>query len=163
MVLGTLACLLFIFRVPAREEAKSTATDTPSSVLSLPTASVSTATPGPPAPHKVIFAAEEPIKGFSNCNSFGFRGLLTTSNGNRLQGVQIVVWEDQIGLLALNNTDAEGNYLIEIDDSPAQHTLWVQIYENDLPVSRPVFIETQIDCQNGFQVYQIDWRRINDQ
>ena len=33
--------------------------------------------------------------------------------------------------------------------------------ENDLPVSQPVVVETQIDCQNGFQVYQIDWHKID--
>jgi len=71
-----------------------------------------------------------------------------------------VVWEKQAGLLALGTTDTEGNYLIEIEGDPAQRKLWVQIYENDLPVSQPVFVETHIDCQTGFQFYQIDWHKI---
>ncbi len=164
IVLGTLACLLFALQLPAESEIISTAAATathPS--VSLPTASVPTTTPGPPVAQKVVFAAQEPIKGFSDCDVFGFKGIVMAGNGDRLQGVQIVVWDDQAGLLALTITNAEGNYLIEIEDELAQRRLWVQVYQDDLPVSRPAFVETQLDCQNGFQVYQIDWRMIGDQ
>ena len=97
-----------------------------------------------------------------SCERYGFWGKVLASNGIQLQGVQIVVWEGQAGLLALSTTDAEGNYLIEIEAEPAQRKLWVQVFENDLPVSQPVVVETQIDCQNGFQVYQIDWRKVDE-
>jgi len=163
LVLGTLACLLLTLRTPpaaAPATRRPVATAT-SLLFDLPTAAPPTATPGPPLPQKISFKAKEPIKGFSDCQKFGFKGSVTGGNGKRLQGVQIVVWDDQNGLLALKNSDAEGNYLITLADEPARHRLWVQVYENDLPVSRPVFVETNIDCQNGFQIYQIDWQKLD--
>ena len=105
--------------------------------------------------------AEEPIKGFSDCNKYGFWGRVSAGNGSRLQGVQIVVWESQAGLLALSNTDVEGNYLIEIEGEPVQRKLWAQVFESDLPLSEPILVETQSDCQNGFQMFQLDWRKID--
>ena len=118
--------------------------------------------PCPPPPQEVIFAAKDPMQGFSNCTHYGFKGVVTAGNGKRLQGVQIVVWEDKAGLLALSNTDATGNYLIDIEAKSAQRKLWIQVFEDDLPVSQPVFVETQIDCQTGFQFYQIDWQQVSN-
>jgi hypothetical protein len=160
VVMAVLGYLLLTLKVPAGGNGTPTATATSSLRLNLPTAPPPTATPGPPPPQSVSFAAEEPIKGFSNCEAYGFKGVVTTGDGDRLPDVQIVVWEDQAGLLALNSTDMNGSYLIEVEDKPAQRKLWVQVYENDLPVSKPVLVETQIDCRNGFQFYQINWREV---
>ena len=162
IVLGTVICVLFLRLRSAERGAQPKAAASEQS-LSLPTASVPTATPGPPAPRKIVYTAEEPITGFSNCNAFGFHGMVVDGNGAGLQSVQIVIWEAQAGLLALTNTDADGHYSIEIQDPPAPRRLWVQVYEDDVPVSRPVFVETQIDCENGYQVYQIDWQRVSDE
>jgi hypothetical protein len=71
-----------------------------------------------------------------------------------------VVWEDRVGLLGLDNTDAEGYYVIEAAAEPGLHKMWVQVYENDVPVSQAVVVETQIDCQIGFQVYEVNWRSV---
>jgi len=160
VILGGVVCVQLTLR-PSRQRAPTpTATaDQPATTSS--TTSPPTLTPGPPTPKKIAFTAEEPIKGFSDCGKYGFWGKVLASNGTQLQGVQIVVWEGQAGLLALSNTDTEGSYLIEIEAEPAQRKLWLQVFEDDLPVSQPVFVETQIDCQNGFQIYQIDWRKID--
>ena len=158
VILGSVICVQFTFWLPRQQKPLPTDNAT-SSALDLPTAPPPTATPGPPIPEEIVFMAEEPIRGFSDCNKFGFWGRVSTSNESRLQGVQIVLWESQAGLLALSNTDTDGGYLIEIEGEPAQRKLWVQVFEGDLPVSEPVFVETQSDCQNGFQVFQLDWRQ----
>jgi hypothetical protein len=163
IVMATLAYLFFTLGLSdTRDVAPTIAATTPTgSRLSLPTASNPTVTSGLPVPKKIDFVAQEPIKGFSNCQEFGVMGTVTTGNGKRLQGVQIVVWEDKAGLLGLDSSDAEGRYGIAITAAtPTLHKLWVQVYENDLPVSEAVLVETQIDCQIGFQVYEIDWLRV---
>ena len=132
------------------------------SALSLPTAAPPPITPGPPAPQQVKFAPAEPAKGFPNCDSYGFKGVVSDRNGKRLQGVQIVAWEDKVGLLNLTNTDAGGSYLIEIEAEPGLRKVWVQVFENDIPVSEAVAVETQINCQTGFQIYQVNWQEISD-
>ena len=136
VVLGSVVCLQFTVWLPRQREPTPT-TIPPSTPLP------ATATPGPPAPKKVVFMAEEPIKGFSDCDKYGFWGKALTRNGTRLQGVQVVVWEGQTGLVALDTTDAEGSYLIEIEDEPAQRKLWLQVFENDVPVSQHHF------CRNS--------------
>ena len=163
IVMAILAYLFFTLPLPdTKDGAPAVVATTPnSSELSLPTASNPTVTTGLPVPKKIEFVAQEPIKGFSNCEEFGVRGTVTTGNGASLQGVQIVVWEDKVGLLGLANSDAEGRYAIDIRAAtPTLHKLWVQVYENDLPVSEAVLVETQINCQIGFQVFEIDWQRV---
>ena len=155
VVMVLLAYLLLTLSMPT---ANVTPTHRP--VLSLPTAAPPTTTPGPLLPVKVIFAVEEPIKGFSDCDLYGFSGIVRAGNGDRLAGIQVVVWEDQAGLLALDTTDASGAYLIEIQDKPAQPRLWVQLYRADIPVSAPLPVRTHLDCHNGFQVYQINWQEL---
>jgi hypothetical protein len=132
------------------------------SAFTLPTAAPPPITPGPPAPQKVKFAPAEPIKGFPNCDSYGFKGVVSDRNGKRLQGVQIVAWEDKVGLLNLTNTDTGGSYLIEVEAEPGLHKVWVQVFENDIPVSEAVAVETQINCETGFQIYQVNWQEISD-
>ncbi len=161
VILGGAACWLFLRQVFAEPRVTSTATAT-HSTLSLPTASAPMLTSGPPSPQEIIFVAEEPLKGFSDCDAFGINGVVKKSNSDPLPGVQIVVWEKQAGLLALNDTDAAGNYQIKIKEPPIQRKLWVQVYKDDVPVSQPVVVETQIDCRNGFQIYQIDWQRVSE-
>jgi hypothetical protein len=156
--MAILAYLFFTLRLSTRTENLAVTVTPKDPVLTLPTASGPTITPGPLPPQEIKFVPVEPIKGFSSCSSYGVKGTTTNRNGDPLQGVQIVVWEDQAGLLALRLTDPGGAYLIEMIAEPAPRRLWVQIYENDLSVSEPVFVETQIDCQHGFQIYQIDWQ-----
>lgn len=128
--------------------------------LTLPTAASPTTTPGPPLPQLVKFVPVESIKGFSNCEHYGFKGVVSDRNGIRLQGVQLVAWEDKIGLLDLSHTDAGGSYFIEAEAKPGLHKLWIQVFENDVPVSEAVEVETQINCQTGFQIYQVDWQEV---
>ncbi len=155
LVMALLAYLLFtLFTTPAR------ATPTRQPVLNLPTAAPPTTTPGPPIPVELIFGVKEPIKGFSDCERYGFNGIVRAGNGNHLAGIQVAVWEDQAGLLALDTTDASGAYLIEIQDKPAQPRLWVQLYQADIPVSDPLAVTIHLDCHNGFQVYQINWQEL---
>lgn len=167
LILGIFICVLFVQRGPVERRVAATtaptATPTPTQpAFPLPTAPLPTATSGPPMPKEVIFAAQEPLKGFSSCTRYGFKGSVTTSNGTDLKGVQIVVWEDETGFLALDTTDANGHYSIEIQDAPARRKLWVQIYQHDIPVSLPVLVETHVDCQTGFQIYQIDWQQATE-
>jgi hypothetical protein len=129
-------------------------------VLTLPTAASPTTTPGPPPPQTLKFVPVEPIQGFSNCQNYGFKGVVSDRNGTRLQGVQIVAWEDKVGLLDLSNTDAGGSYFIEVPAQPGLHKIWVQVFENDVPVSEAVEVDTQINCQTGFQIYQVDWQEV---
>jgi len=81
-------------------------------------------------------------------------------NKDPLAGVQVVVWDDMSGLVALDTTGPDGAYRLAIKGKAAVRNLWVQIYENDLPVSEPVFMQTQIDCEHGFQMYQVNWRQL---
>ncbi|MBI1880448.1 MAG: hypothetical protein HYR94_19900 [Chloroflexi bacterium] len=138
-------------------------THTPSRpALSLPTAPLPTATPGPPpSVEDAVFAVQKPIKGSADCDTYGFKGLVMTSNNDRLAGVQIIVWEEGVGLVAVDTSDAKGAYKIEIKDKPAQRKFWVQVYQNDVPASEPLAVETQADCRRGFQIFQINWREIS--
>jgi len=157
-VMAVLAYLLLTLPAPTDN---GQATATPSRpALSLPTAPLPTATPGPPSSVSVqaIFAAQKPIKKFSNCDMYGFKGVVTASNGDRLEGIQIIIWEEGVGLVTVDTTDAGGAYVIEIKDKPTQRKLWVQVYQNDVPASDPLSVETQADCRNGFQIYQINWQ-----
>jgi hypothetical protein len=130
-------------------------------VVDLPTAPLSSTASGPRRPLELKFIPDEPIKGFSSCNSFGFKGKTTTSLGDPLAQAQVVVWaEESGGLLALDTTGTDGTYSIEIQSKPAQRNLWVQLYQNDIPVSDPVQVKTHIDCQNGYQIYQINWHEL---
>jgi hypothetical protein len=129
-------------------------------LLNLPTASASTATPGPLMPNEIKFIPEEPLSGFSNCEVYGIQGKVNIAAGHSLAGVQIIVWEEQTGLLTLGTPTAEGNYRIELKEAPSFRTLLVQVYQSDAPVSLPVSVQLQTDCQNGFQVYQINWHEV---
>jgi hypothetical protein len=155
VVIGLLAYLLLTLPVPAADVAK-TATARPA--LTLPTAPLPTTTPGPPPSLKVVFTAQKPIKGFTNCTKYGVKGVVAAANGDRLGGVQITLWEEGVGLVALDTTDAGGSYSIEIKDQPTSRKLWVQVYQNDLPVSDPLSVETQADCRQGYQIFQVNWR-----
>ncbi len=128
--------------------------------LSLPTAVPPTATPGPPpAPLEVTFVPQEPVQGFSNCETYGFWGIITGVNGRGLAGTQVVVWQDQTGLLAVATTDIRGNYSLPLKDKTAPLRLWLQVYQNDIPVSGPVQLDIQVDCHSGFQQYKVDWQQ----
>lgn len=156
IVMGMLAYLLLTWPEPVKQAAP---TNQPQG-LSLPTAPPSTATPGPPMPLKESFIAEEPIKGFSDCNVFGFQGVIKAGNGNPMAGIQVVIWADQGGLLALGTSDKSGNYRIELQEKPVQPQLWAQLYQGDIAVSAPVPVTPHLDCHNGFQVFQINWREL---
>lgn len=155
LILGTIACLLLLARSPQKQNVTANPTVTDSLTEPLPTP-----TTGSTVPSKIIFVAQEPIKGFSNCNKYGFTGSVKSGNGTQLEGVQIVVWEETAGLLALDSTNSKGAYSITFEGSPAARKLWVQVYQNDVPVSQPVLTEIQFDCQIGFQIYQIDWQQV---
>lgn len=127
--------------------------------LSLPTAPAQTVTPGPPQPGQVSFAAEQPIAGSSSCEGYEFRGVVMDAQGDQLSEIQVAVWENDVGLLAIDTTDTNGTYLIELDESLAEKDLWVQVYQADQPVSEPLKVRFQVDCQTGYQRYQINWRR----
>ncbi len=156
VVMATLFYLLLTF--PTRPP--PTPSRSSPSALKLPPATSIAATPGLPQPVDLLFIAEEPITGFSNCNGYGFKGTVTDSDETSLANVQVVVWTEEAELLALDSTTTNGTYLIDIQESPPQRTFWVQIYQNDIPVSRPVLVQIQTDCQNGFQLYQIDWHKL---
>ncbi len=155
-VMAVLAYLLFSLPTPAADSITPTFTRP---ALSLPTAPLPTATPGPPpAVEDAVFTAQKPIKGLADCDASGFKGVLTANNGDRLEGLQITVWEEGVGLVAVDTTDAEGRYQIELKDQPAERKFWVQVYQNDVPSSEPLSVATQANCRQGFQVYQINWR-----
>ena len=150
-----------IFQPTRTSQIPATATRLPA--LSLPTALLPTNTPGPPLPQQVIFTVVEPIEGFSSCDSYGFRGFVMNGNNEPVPSVQVVVWDNQSGLVALNETTDDGFYSIELQELPAHQRLWVQLIENDLPVSQPLLVEPNVDCQTGYQIYEIDWRWVADQ
>jgi hypothetical protein len=158
-VVGVIALLIYLLLTlptPTRPIQAIASPNRPA--LSLPTAPLPTATPGPPSSGQALFMAEKPIKGFSDCQNYGFKGIVTASNGNRLAGVQVIIWQEGVGLLTVGTTDEGGSYYLEIKDKPAQRKLWVQVYQNDVPVSEPMSVETQADCRTGYQIYQINWR-----
>lgn len=128
-------------------------------VLQLPTAAIPTSTPGPPAPERIEFMAEEPITGLSNCNVYGVEGVIQTDKGQGLSNTQVVIWDEATGLLDLGVTDSTGRYRIDLEGDLALHKLWVQVFNDDQPVSQPVRVEPQLDCQHGFQIFLINWRR----
>lgn len=159
-VLGVMAVLAYLlFTLPVSTVMASPTRARPG--LSLPTAPLPATTPGLRRPLQVSFEPQEPIQGFSNCDSYGFRGQVTNSQDSPLAGFQVVVWRDAGGgLLALDTTDQNGAYAIQIQAKPAARALWVQLYKDDSPVSEPILLKTQIDCQNGFQIFQLNWQEL---
>jgi len=152
LVMGVLAYLLITLKPP-----NEAATAAPK--LSLPTAPAPTITLGPPAPLHIQFVAQKPIKGYSSCTYFGVKGKVNAGNGTALQNVQIMVWSKEKGMLALTAVAAGGEYSIRLPGRPEPRQLWVQVVQNDAPVSEPVPVATQLNCQTGYQIYQVDWQR----
>lgn len=147
-----------VLTLPAPPESVEAAPTGHGAELSLPTAPLPTITSGPPLPLEAIFVAQTPIKGYSNCEVYGFYGAVRAADGNYLKGIQVVVWEEKTGLLSLDTTDTGGNYRIQLTGESASHKFWVQIFQDDYPVSEPLPVEFHRDCQNGFQIYQVDWQ-----
>lgn len=139
---------------------RSHAAPTPVAALTLPPAVVATATVGPPLPDDIYFTPQQPIKGFSNCETYGFRGVIQ-ENDTSQETIQIVVWDESAALVALETADNQGSYTLEFSDEPLSRDLWLQVYQNDLPVSEPLPLKIHVDCQNGFQVYEINWQAIS--
>ena len=156
-VVTVLAYLLLTLPVPAAEPSPSPRR----TAFDLPTAPLPTTTPGLRRPAEIKFIPEEPIRGFASCSSYGFRGTIRDSNGSQLADIQVVVWKDEAGeLLALDTTNTLGTYFIEFQGKPTVYDLWVQVFQDDIPVSEPVLLKIQVDCENGFQIYQINWREL---
>ena len=162
-VMVTIVCyLLVVGRTVTQPNPNPTATKIDSlTELNLPTAIPPTATVGPPAPLKLIYAAQDPIVGFSSCTSYGFKGNVAVDDKQEVKDIEVIIWEDQAELFGLDTLDEAGNYAFEVSDSPTQRRFWVQVFENDVPVSEAVSVEIQPDCQEGFQIYQVDWRKAN--
>ena len=156
VVMAILAYLLFTFPAPANNPSPTV----PRPALTLPTAPLPTATSGPRLPVEILFVPEEPVQGYANCEIYGFKGTVSGDRNVALAGLQVVVWSKKAGLVALDTIKADGSYLIEVQAEPAERQLWVQVYQNDVPVSEPLFLKTHIDCQNGFQIYQINWHTV---
>ncbi|MCB0165267.1 MAG: carboxypeptidase regulatory-like domain-containing protein [Anaerolineae bacterium] len=154
--------LAYVLIAQPNVTAETAATATRPAGLSLPTAPVPTTTPGPPLPERIDFTVEEPVEGFSDCERYGFEGSVISRKGEPLSGVQVVVWDDQTGLVSLTTTGSQGTYLIELEQLPPHQKLWIQIFANDLPVAQPLLVEPNIDCQTGFQVYRVNWRQTGE-
>lgn len=154
--------LAYVLIAQPNVTAETAATATRPAGLSLPTAAASTMTPGPPLPERIDYTVEEPIAGFSDCERYGFQGVVLDRHGEPLQGVQIVVWDNQTGLVSLTTTGSQGAYLIELEQLPPHQKLWIQIFANDLPVAQPLLVEPNVDCQTGYQVYQVNWRQTDE-
>lgn len=160
-VMMVLAVMLVSLSLPARPPVETVTP--PGLVLEPPTLSPPTLTPGPPFPGKVSFVPEEPIKGFSSCEWAGFRGMVRTDNGQASERVQVVVWGAGGSLLELDTSAADGSYELKFAKESSARKLWIQLYQNDVPVSMPISLEIQVDCQHGFQIYQVDWRAVEEQ
>src|SRR5512145_790161 len=97
-VMAALAYLLLTIPTSTAGQITPTATRP---ALSLPTAPLPTATMGPPpSVEDAVFAAQKPIKGLADCDASGFKGIVSASNGDRLEGIQVIVWEEGVGLVA---------------------------------------------------------------
>lgn len=155
LVMTTLVTLLFDLSIPVNSVV---AAPTRNHILNLPTAALPPVTIEPPTPLEVRFVPEEPVTGFSNCNAFGFLGSVKSGDKPYSEAVQIVIWEEGSKLMALENTDAAGQYDLLFAGMPGLRKLWVQLYQDDVPVSAPLALVIQEDCQNGFQTYQVDWQ-----
>lgn len=156
VVMAVLIYLLLTLPSATAEQATPTFTRP---ALTLPTVPLPTATPGPPpSVEDALFSVQKPIQGSADCSTTGFKGIVRAGNGDRLAGLQVIVWEEGVGLIAVDTTDAGGAYKIELRGKPSSRKFWVQIYQNDVPASEPLSVETQADCQKGYQIYQINWR-----
>jgi len=102
------------------------------------------------------FAPKAPPRGFSHCDMFGFRGIVSLADGRGVEGVQAVVWADKTQVITLATSDVGGVYQIKLQ--PMTANLWLQLYAADRPISEAVPVELHADCHSGQQVYQIDWQ-----
>ena len=128
--------------------------------LRLPTVSPPTMTRAPLAPSVEKFTAKEPIRGFNDCAEYGFRGIVWSITQEPLADVQVVLWEKEAHLVAIETTDSSGIYQIMLSGSANIPQFWVQIYQADQPASNPLLLDIHSDCNQGYQVYQVDWQAI---
>lgn len=155
-ILALLGYLLFTLP-PSRVQK----TGTRYATFNLPTAAAPEPTAGPPEPEQIRYTALEPITGYSNCRSIGLKGAVQAGNGTGTQNVQVVVWDDNAGLLDLASIESGGRYRLDLPGTPTPQRLWVQLFEDDQPVSQPVIVQTQLDCEQGLQVFEIDWEKVD--
>jgi hypothetical protein len=155
-VLTLLGYLLFTLP-PSRVQK----TETRYATFNLPTASIPDPTAGPPEPDRISYNALEPITGYSNCQGTGLKGAIQTGNGTDIQDVQVVVWDDDAGLFDMASIGTNGRYRLDLPGPVMPRRLWVQLFEDDQPVSRPVPVQTQLDCEQGLQVFEIDWEKVD--
>lgn len=154
-----LAVLVYLLAAPPPPPKKIVPTSTRLAFV-LPTPTTLGAVAPPPIPN-IKFEAQEPIQGFANCHSYGLNGKIVSSRGQPLAQVQVVVWEDDRGaLLALDTSAADGAYRISINSPPTGQNVQVQLYRADRPVSEPLLLKIYVDCENGFQIYQVNWQEL---
>jgi hypothetical protein len=159
IVVAVLALLGYLlFTLPSSYAQK---TGTRYATFKLPTASIPDLTVGPPEPERIRYTAMEPITGFSNCQGIGLKGEVQTGNGMGIQNVQIVVWDDNAGLLDMTGIKVGGRYRLDLPDPLTPQRLWVQLFDDDQPISQPVVGQTQLDCEQGLQVFEIDWEKVD--
>lgn len=157
----TVFVLIYLLSVLPKPSLSAEVVSTPpGQILALPTAPPSSQERRPPLPSTVKFTAKNPIRGFSDCETYGFRGIISPLTADPLPDVQVVVWTDQLLMVGLEQADVSGIYEINLADPPPTPVIWIQLYQNDLPVSQPISLEIETDCLAGYQLYQIDWQEI---
>ncbi|MDM8528100.1 hypothetical protein QUF58_07790 [Anaerolineales bacterium HSG24] len=162
LLVGTLFFIqaYFLFILPKPSDRLYVEPTSAAPALRLPTAPPPTITHVPLAPPIEKFTAKEPIRGFNDCTRYGFRGIVWSIAQEPLANVQVVIWEKETRLVAMETTDSSGIYQIMLSGSANVPQFWVQIYQADQPVSNPLLLDIHSDCSQGYQVYQIDWQAI---
>lgn len=154
-VMAVLLFLLLTF--PASVQSPSSPASPEAAQPTLPPATEPIGTPLAPV---VQFEALEPMTGYADCESYGIYGTITTERGEPASLVQVTLWQHPDGgLLAIDPTDDQGQYRITLPGTPEGSNLRVQLYRRDRPISEPVLIKIYFDCQNGFQIYEVDWQK----
>ncbi len=159
-VFGLIYLLIVIPRSPLSAEVIATP---PGQVLTLPTARPTSevmTSDVPPTPTSRLFKAQNPVRGFSECERYGFQGVVRSVTGSGLANVHVVVWAEDMRVLRAERTDVSGVYEAHLLGQAEVSQVWIQLYQNDLPVSEAINFDIQEDCQTGYQLYQIDWQAV---
>jgi hypothetical protein len=152
----TAVLLFLLLTFPASTPPRPTTASPNQPALPPTTDEPAAATPVP----VVQFEAQQPITGYAHCENYGVYGTISTRQGQPLSLMQVTVWQHPDGgLLAIDSTDAAGQYRIELPGKPAESNVRVQLYRRDRPVSEPLLIKIYFDCQNGYQIYQVNWQQ----
>ncbi|MBU0492899.1 MAG: hypothetical protein KKA73_04320 [Chloroflexi bacterium] len=116
--------------------------------------------PKPPTPTPIPYQVGDMYKQH-DCTRMGFEGWIKDLNGFPVVGAAVRIWSDR-GHEFMRWTNDAGYYELFITPLVVDYqTFWhLQIIQDGHAASGTVTLPITMDCNNDFQTYRVDWRRV---